>query len=431
MLKTRILWQFNNHHNMVFACLILTLTLSFYRIQPVLAVNPTDQSISSIRLEALKAQNDNDLDRAEALYDKALSEAENSGSSMKVIEFLSRIVQIKIRNHKLGQTDALVQRAIKLALTIKTTSASDSNLEVWMDDMANAFYSRGEHSAREDVKEYCLKQYIDIELSTKDHYEPLLAGRAGLLTEYLNHNGRYLEQFPYDEKLFNYVQRTKSNDPFIMAAAYGGLGNACLLTHKPAAAEFAFKQCFLQRSKFGKNLGDEAELNFNLGHVKEEEGDLQAARTFYQKALEQEKECLRKPAVSIGIYESILGFFEQRVGNLTEAAKLFKASLACFDKCPIPEVTSANAILHPEGLLYSGQVFSSEHLAQIELKQGNPALAHSLQSRANKIRAQNPHWAACKHPDPNSFYALEGHFPFAVEAIPTRTSYTLQEISPK
>ncbi len=139
-----------------------------------------------------------------------------------------------------------------------------------------------------------------------------------------------------------------------------------------------------------------------------------------------------KSAVNIGFSENVLGFLEQRLGNLTEAAKFYKASLDCFNHCHPPEVNSSNAFIHPDGAYFSGQVFAAEHLADIESKQGNLTLAQALRAQAKLIRSHNPHWAAAKHPDPDSFYLkggwLGGYFPFPMEVIPTH--FSLQEINP-
>ncbi len=413
----------------VLVFIISTVSLCFYvqHIQNQQKAISLEKSVSTLRTQALKAQTDGNLDKADSLYTQALAEAESSGSSMKIIEFLSRLVQVKIQNHKLGQTDALVQKAIKLALSIKDTTASDSNLEVWMDDMANAFYKRGEHSTREDIKEYCLKHYLDIKLPIEDHYDPLLVGKAHLLIAHLSNDGRDIEASPYGEKLCDYLKRTKPNDPNTLASVYLALSDIFAQRHQFANAESSLKQCFILRTKLNGSQGQEADLDFHLGLLKEKEGNLQAARIFYRKALELEKQCAW--TVRLGVYENTLGFVEQRLGNIAEAAKLYAASLDRFYKCPITKDDSANAQVYPARLVYSGRVFAAEHLAQIALQKGNLMLAHALQAQAKGIRLKNPEWATCKHPDPDSVYPTGGMFPFPLEIIPTH--FSLQEIDQK
>ncbi len=405
----------------------------FFYIQDIQIQQRTialEKSVSDLRLQALKAETEGDLNKANGLYTEALAEAEKSGSSMKIIEFLSRLIQVKIQNHKLGQTDALVQKAIKLALSIKDTAAGDSNIEVWMDDMANAFYKRGEHSIREDIKEFCLKHYLDIKLSIEDHYDSSLASKTSMLISQLNHTGRAAETIPYQEKLFDYLKRTKSTDPEIIASPYFTLADKLAKNHELLKAESAFRQGFAIEHKASNSYSDKAAFYFSLARLAEEAGDLQKAIILYQKAIDIERQWLGKSPIT-GFSENVLAFLEQRLGNFTEAAKLYNASLDCFNHCTPPQVTSTNAFLHPEGGYFSGQVFAAEHLADIEFKREHLALASALRTRAKSIRANNPQWAAAKHPDPDSFYIqggwLGGYFPFPMEVIPTHLS--LQQIN--
>ncbi len=390
-----------------------------------------EKSVSNLRMQALKAQTDGALDKADSLYTQALAEAENSGSSMKVIEFLSRLVQVKIQNHKLGQTDVLVQKAIKLALTIKDTAACDSNLQVWMDDMANAFYKRGEHSIREDIKEYCLEHYLDIKLSTEDKLDPVLISRTMLLKSDCGQYGNYQKLVHYNEKLTSYMQRVNSVDPNNTVSMYLDLGMSYLLACRPADAEVALNRAF-QPDQTNKSIVDDPRFYFYLGHAKEEEGDKERAKALYTKAFESiKKHAERFPSfnntIYTGMYGATLGLLEYRLGNLTEADWLLRTSLITFEKCPVPKVNSTNKIIHPDGVVYSGQVFCLERLSQVASKQRKLTLARSLQEQAKKIRAQNSYWAATKNPDPDHFYTIAGFFPYPVDIIPTHVS--LQEIN--
>jgi hypothetical protein len=152
MFKIKNFLMFQNQ-NLVSCLFVLAAIITLFIIpKAALATSPQEQSIFSTRLQALKAHGDGNLDLADTLYTQALSTAENAGSKMSIIEFLSRLTQVKIQNHKLGQTDQLVQAAIKLALSIKDTSDSDSNLMVWMNDMADAFLKKGEIPKKKTLK---------------------------------------------------------------------------------------------------------------------------------------------------------------------------------------------------------------------------------------------------------------------------------------
>jgi hypothetical protein len=113
-----------------------------------------------------------------------------------------------------------------------------------MDDMANAFYKRGEHSTRNDIKEYCLKHYLDIKLPTEDHFDQALASNADILISYFGHAGRDPEASLYQKKLFDYLQRTKPTDPDVIASSYVNLAQKLAKNHQPVEAESALRRGF-------------------------------------------------------------------------------------------------------------------------------------------------------------------------------------------
>jgi hypothetical protein len=140
--------------------------------------------------------------------------------------------------------------------------------------------------------------------------------------------------------------------------------------------------------------------------------------------LDLQKQHLGKAAIGIGCEETILGMLEQRAGNLTGATQYFQAALDCFTQCP-PWTGPIYENMHFEGLLASGQVIASEHLAQMMSQQGNLSLAQSLKTQAKKIRAKNLYWSTCTNPDPDYYYIIGGHLPFFVEIVPTHPGLTL------
>lgn len=378
-----------------------------------------EKSLSSLRMQAIKAQTDGELDKADSLYTHALEEAKESKSSMKVIEFLSRLVQVKIQRHKLRQADPLVQEAVKLALSIKNTDASDSNLDVWMDDMANAFYKRGEHSTRDDIKEFCMRHYLDIKLPLEDNYDRFLIGKSNLLQQWLSYNGRETEAAPYANKTFDYLKRIKPADPEILAKPYFTEADGLAQKHEFIKAEAALRHALSVRHKLDNGAYSEDELYLELAKLMEKAEDFARAKAFYYKQLEIEEKL--KPNNYLGTRENLLAYLEESTGNLDAAMTLYKKSLDCFDHCQPDKVTANNEFLHPDNQHYAGQVFAMEHLAQIERKNGHNSLASSLQAKAKQIRAHNPHWLVA-HPNPDAFYAAHGFFPFQIDFLPTHFS---------
>jgi tetratricopeptide (TPR) repeat protein len=182
------------------------------------------------------------------------------------------------------------------------------------------------------------------------------------------------------------------------------------------------------------NSSSDHRFYFYFGRAEEEEGNLQAAEVCYIKAIELNRSYARNSSsfntlIYSGLYGAVLGILEYRLGNSPKAIALLKTSLNSFDKCPIPEISSVNKSVHPDGIVYSGQVFCLEHLAQINSKQGKLDLANSLQDRARKVRSQNPYWAASKNPNPDHFYSINGFFPYPIEII--TSNFSIQKINSK
>ncbi len=412
------------HLSKQFCFAMITVAILLTPTQSACTTNLSE--ISMIRAQALEAEGDGQFEKADALYQKALSIAQRSGSQIKVLEMLSRIVQERIENHQLLQSDALVNQAIQVAQSLKNSPASDSTLPVWLNDMSTAFYSAAEHTPQENVKEYCLKRYIDIKFATDDSFDVQLLGRANLLIVQLQHHGRYADALPYAEKSLSYELRTKPSDINLLAGAYFSLGTAYLLANHPAKAEPVFREGFRLRESLSKTIEHEAQINGTLGNVKLEEGNLQEAIALHKKSLDLQKQHLGKAAVGIGYEETVLGMLEQRARNLTHAAQYFQAALDCFAQCP-PWAGPIYENMRFEGLLASGQVIASEHLAQIMSQQGNSSLAQSLKDQAKRIRAKNPYWSTCTNPDPDYFYIIGGHLPFFVEIVATRSDLRLNQ----
>ena len=384
-----------------------------------------ENTISELRIRALKYKIKGNLDQAESLCNEALKQAKFCQSNIEIIEFLSRLVQIKLFNHKLVQTDALTQRALKLALTLKDSSTTDSSLEIWMDDMANCFYKRGEFSIQDNTKKFCLEHYLEIKLSMDSKPDSALISRAIEFTKYCNMSGNYSEAIYYNKRLIKYLERVDLRSKF---DAYLGLSFAYLLANQPIAAEDALKKQFQISEVNNTNMmngTNDSRFFLYYGHAKEEENDFAAAQRFYMKALQLQKQSLDKLSslndfIYNGLYRATLGSLEYRLGNLNEANKLLQDGLSFFKKCPVPQANSKD---HPEGIVYSGQVFCLERLAEVATKEHSLHSIESFQSQAKIIRDKNPYWAESENTDPNAFYMVAACFPYKVEIMPTRFSF--------
>jgi tetratricopeptide (TPR) repeat protein len=379
--------------------------------QLAFGVTPSDNGISILRAQALEAEGNAEYDRAESLYQKALTAARQSGSKTKVVEFLSRIVQVRIENDKLSHIDALVQEAIQIAQSLKNSAASDSTLSVWMNDMADAIYSKGEHTKRDDIKEHCMERYLDVKFAMVDVWDPQLMCKANLLTSHLTSEGKYLEAVPYVERTTAYLERTQPQEInrigwqyFVLATNYSAANDA-------AKARFTFEKSMQLQAKIGCSQGYEAPAAKELGTLALEQDDLEAARRLFNQAAALDKSAMREVAQD----ECGLGFVEQRASNFEAASRHFRASLNCAAHCPRDKTEPINLVS-----LDSIVVVASEHLAQVlELSHKDQTLIQSLQGEAKKVRAQRSEWAS-KNPDPERYFLTWWRLPYHIEIIPTR-----------
>ncbi len=392
--------------------LVLIAAIRLSSGQTAFAINPSGNTMSGLRSEALEAEGNGEFDKAESLYQKALTAAQQSDSKTKVVEFLSRIVQVRIESHKLLQTDALVQEAIQLAQSLKNTHGGDSTLPVWMNDMADAFYSYGEHTTNEDTKEYCLKHYIDIKLTVTDTWDPQLMCKLNLLTSGLSTVGKYLEAVPYVEKATAYLEKMQSKERANIAWQYFVLG-----THYSAAnfldrADSTFQKSLQLQAAAGNTKGFGGATAMEFGTLAMARGNLEAARHLFTQAISIDQTDIR----TVALNEFALGVVEQRASNLDAASHYYQASLHHHDQAPRPALN----ILNPGGF-DSLVVIAAEHLVQVlERSHKNMTVISSLKDRAIKLRSQHPEWNT-KNPESEKYFLTWWSLPFHVDIIPTRS----------
>jgi tetratricopeptide (TPR) repeat protein len=395
--------------------------------------------VAKLTLEARHIEDSGALDQAEAHYYKALEEAKRVDSKKQMVEIISRLVRVQIENHKLMQTGPLVQEAVDAVNTLKNPpigkpSAWDSivnlfcppkkqetyvpAIAVWMNDMAETFYTQGERTPDQTTKEFCLGRCLELKLPTEEHFSPNLVSRACLLITDLTHQGRYSDSLPFEERLISYLERTNPDGRDVIAAAYANLFGSYLAANNPSKAELAMNQSLRVKDGRAQDANLKGTVERNVGTMRLEQGNVQLARALYQQAMNVHEGIVGTAAVQTGWDIVALGLLEEKTGNFAEAGRLFKRSLDCFEKCPIPEVTPSNRSMHPDGMVYSGRAISAEHLAQLARREGAIAFAKKLEDDARKIRTLNPHWVSCNNPAPDTFYLIWGYFPFAIEIIP-------------
>ncbi len=413
--QTNLLSQ---HSNMRLLFLLLGFIAAVYLSAGDLAlsVSPGDSNIQTFRREALEAEGSGEFDRAESLYGKALAVARQSGAKSKAVEFISRIVQVRIENQKLLQTGALVKEAIQLTESIKNTPASDSTLTVWMNDMADAFYSKGEHTTREDIKEFCLRHYLDIKFAMTDTWDTNLMAKSNLLTSHLTSNGRYLEALPVMERSTTYFEMTQAQDIASVAWQYLALGTCYSAANLFDKAQAAFQKTARLQTQLGKSPQNEAALAKELGTLELEKGNLDAAREFYNRAFSFDQDDNR----CLSLDEFGLGFVEERAANFDAAAQHYRACLHYHEKAKRP---AAN-VFNP-GDFDSVFVVAVEHLGKVlQQTQQNLGTMKFLNDKVLRLRIQHPEWLT-KNPDSDKHFLIWWSLPTRFDLIGTRSDMPL------
>src|SRR5277367_2981915 len=126
-------------------------------------ITKTDNgALNTLKLRARQAETSHDYEHEDACYLQALTEAKKSGTKTDVLEILSRLVRERVENHKLKEIDPFIEQALAIVKTLKGTSSYDPEMSVWMDDIADVLYARGEHTSNQQIKMYCARRYLDI-----------------------------------------------------------------------------------------------------------------------------------------------------------------------------------------------------------------------------------------------------------------------------
>lgn len=366
---------------------------------------------SMLLLTARHIEDAGNLKKADALYQEALAQARDEKAKTTVIEILSRLVRVRIDDNRIKDTEPLVTQAVDIVTSLKGKANYDPEMNVWMDDMADAFYSTGQRASHENVREYCLRRYLDIKLPIADRFDVQLMAKANLLTNYLQHKGNYLDALEYAEKSFAYLEQGRPNDPETMAIAYYSLGNAYLAAQKSSKAELAFDRCLKLMNRRSRNIVWEGIAKGHLATAKLEAGKIADARELYRQAIDLHRQSIGVTAALTQWDYIALGLLEQQVGDLTKARELFRNAFEASHKEGTRRNISGN-FLRSEGAVYSSKVIAAEHLAQIEKTRGEFSSSKSHLTMAKKIRAANPDWAINKNTNPEFFYLLTGFFPW-------------------
>jgi tetratricopeptide (TPR) repeat protein len=396
--------------------------LLFPKSEATIAEKKDNSALSTLKLKAREAENARDYEHEDAWYLQALDEAKKSGTKTDVLEMLSRLVRERIDNHKLNQVDPFIQQALDIVKPLKGTHSYDPEMSVWMDDMADVLYSRGEHTSNDKIKTFCARRHLDIKLLTADRIDPQLMGETSLLITAYRHDGLYDEAAALGLESISCVDRIGHPDPLALSIGYYQIGGSELLGNHLDQAQKNLSASVRFRDSVSKDEGWKAIVDRLSSLVLARQGNLGSAKILCRHAMDVHLALMNGHPTWLSGWDAYgLGSMEMKSNNLKAASALFKESLTGFqsDKNPKAVVTDNNATLD------SGKVMALEALAKCQQLAGEKNDAAKLLAQAKEIRARHPIWTHSKNPDPVQFYAAWGYLPYPIESIPTRSDLPL------
>jgi len=411
MLPQVFRWKEPTVRRFIFAQIVVlsgALTLSLF--QTSLAQKAQNTAFAELRLKARRAEDHGNANEADRLYLQTIEAAKRASSKTDIVEMISRLVRERAYNRKFDQVDQYIQEALDIAKTVVGTSSYDPEMSVWMDDIADVVYERGEHTYTESTKEYCARRYLDTEFLVRDKYNQEFIGRASMYCTHLTALGRYGEVIPYMEKLQSYI--CKTNPGVNIWFSQISLGNAYLDYNKPDQAERLLKASLESKNRLGRDLGYEGIILRQIGTARLEQKYFSAAREKYQGAKVLHDQYAGKFNLHSAWDEMALGYLEEIVGNIDQAASHYRSGAAIYQKLAKDAPK--------DSMIDAGQVATLEGLARVLRREGKLSEAELRVSYAGQVRKNHPEWGTVKNPDPNKYFLIWGHFPAGIEAIPTR-----------
>lgn len=387
---------------MIISCSALLIT-----IQPTSAKNADDQTVTAIKLSALKAESIGDLAKAEFLYLKALAESEKTGSTLRILESLVHVVHIKTIRGKLKEAEPFYKRAIDVAQNAMRKPGCNAEVTVWLDDLADAYYSAGQFTNNKKIKEFCLQHYIDSKMLCSTKYDPELITKINLLSSHYMMEGRYAEAERINEKA-RIVTERNANRPKVAGFNLGS-SPVYLMQKKFEQAEKAYQEGLKEDLSADPKHSDfyQALFERRLGLIQFEKSDLDAAEAHFKKASSLHRNYPQQTYADLALDNFLLGFAEEQKCNPKSASEYYEKALSGYKMCA--QSTPSQIVL------------CMEHLSAALKKQNRYQEANSLSIMASKLRTQHREWTAISNPDPERHFRICGSLPFPIDIIPTRT----------
>jgi tetratricopeptide (TPR) repeat protein len=360
-----------------------------------------------------EAESARNFDVADAWYRIALKEAEKQGSSSKQVRALSQLVRNRLDSKKLAETEPFFGRILQTVENSRRSRKYDPEMLVWVQDTADAYYSRAELSENPVAREFCVKHCIDCKLAVAERFDPEVWSRIGLLQTSYAMQGRYPEAVLLCDRAFEYLLKTRPNDVAAKTLHLDQIANLALVSKQLSKAENFYKQeQQLSKSAGVVSKSHDASLEREFGTIQLWQGNLESARMHYGRALQFDEEVSGKKSFACGLDNYALGILAEKLRKDSEAERFFQTALGTFD---------ASAQSSPGQVEQGRKLQAADHLSKVLYRQGKKALAGALEKRVKQLRSQHPEWAKVSNPAPEDFFLVWGFLPYPIDYVPSRS----------
>jgi tetratricopeptide (TPR) repeat protein len=283
-------------------------------------------SWTTLNNQAKGAFQQGDFIAAEKNFTLALSEAKKSApNSVWLALSLNNLGNFYCAQSKYSKAEPLFQEALALLKTL--TGQNSIMVASALNSLGNAYLGEGKYKDAEQVYKTALS------IAEKSNNSDTIALQAlNCLTVVSLKEGRYAEAKVSGQRALNLVESKSSLDVDASSATYNQM--SAIYEHErefQKSESMALKSLALDEKRYGPNHPLLAsELN-NLGRIKEEEGHLDDALAFYQRAL---KICERTGINNHGSLLSAnnLALLSAKVGKSANSEQMLLDSLASMEK---------------------------------------------------------------------------------------------------
>jgi CHAT domain-containing protein/tetratricopeptide (TPR) repeat protein len=305
-------------------------------------------------------------------------EAESGPDSTRTADVLAVLVGALWRGGKESETETL--ELVDRALKIRETHFGESDIGVaWMlCEKSNVLQARGEYAAAEPVLLRALQIYSDLQGPD----DPDTAGMHNNLGNLYERTGQIDKAREHLEKALAIYEASSGPKSLDVADA---LNNLASVARTPADAEELYRRSMATREELlGPEHPQVAGSYQNLGYMKWEMGEYDAARPLMERAIAIQEKTLGPDHPELGGSLLNLGILMMFVGETDRAEESLRRSISILEKAGHPAVAGGYAMyalfLGGKGDLLAARQHHERALEVLERTEGpgSPRFAWTL-----------------------------------------------------